>query len=490
MNNYTDEQLAIINSKDKVIIGEAVSGSGKSSTAVGFAKKRRNKKILYCVYNASMKKESDRDFKHLSNVTVKTTHGLAYAKFGFKYKNKLLRGSYRVTDTIKDLRLGRKDFDFASQILDMYNYYLISDFDTIEEAVGVKYENDTTIKKNLIKYINKLWKKKVDVSSGVGISHNFYLKLYQLSKPNLGNEYDILILDELQDGNMIILDLLNNASCEQKLCLGDSRQQIYSWNGAKNALQRINGTRYSLSNSFRVGQRTAEICNYIYKEFLNEDLNMKGLNTNHNIYSHKSLDVYSKSNLTVICRRNSTVLEHALESVLRGRSICFIGGIKGYKLDLYKSAYYFMVMGTSKDPMLSKYSSWKEMVDCAEETEDTELKSIIGIVKRYNTKIPEGVEKIKECVTTDMKNADIILTTAHKSKGLTIMGEGTLIASDMISLCELKESIIGIAQSGDVKYAMQYLEDNREELNLLYVALTRSKTNLYLNDDIIKYLRG
>jgi hypothetical protein len=490
MNKYTDEQLAIINSNEPVIIGEAVSGSGKSSTAIGFAEVRKDKKILYCVFNSSMKKEAECDFKHLPNVTVKTTHGLAYAKFGNKYKNKLLRGNYRVADVISDLRLGKKDFEFASQILEIYEYYLTSDFHSLDEAVDSRYKNDTTMKKNLIKYANKLWKKKEDVNSGVGIEHNFYLKLYHLSKPNLGDVYDVLIADESQDLNRLSINLIENATCKQKLVTGDSRQQIYSWNGAKNALNRIEGVRYALSNSFRVGQRTAEICNYIYKEFLNEDLDMKGLNENHNIYSHKSLDIHSKSGITVICRRNSTVLANALESAERGRRIYFIGGIRGYKLDLYRSAYYFMVTGKTKEPMLSKFSSWREMVECADETDDVELNTLINIVKTYNKKIPDGVEKIKEYTVNKMSEADIILTTAHKSKGLTIMGEGVVLEKDLINLCELKEAITSMAYSGDLENAMKYLESHREELNLLYVALTRSKTNLYLNDDIIQYLRG
>jgi hypothetical protein len=832
MNKYTDEQLAIINSNEPVIIGEATAGSGKSMTAVGFAEKRKDKKILYCVFNSSMKKEAERDFKHLPNVTVKTTHGLAYAKFGNKYKNKLLKGNYRVADVIKDLRLGKKDFEFASQILDMYNFYIISDFITIEECIEVRYPHDIPFRRNLIKYVNKLWKKKEDINSGVGIEHNFYLKLYQLSKPDLGEEYEIVTLDECitgkhcvktnkgdyrikrlyemyikeeelpliksfnlekedyeykkmtyamesknrdvfllkteglnkiictanhpvlttrgyvklqdlivgediilldspekqktkmilnddqyqmmigsylgdghlnkrskyntyrikftqgekqkeylemkskvfgidkigniksgytgkmsiwqsgnsntfildkniddcirdmderalaiwymddgsintrkthavihsnnftkeeneilqqilfdnfglecsirksreyyeltfnkentkkllkltakymhkdleyknpyytnpyewncefkkyggnvitcieyvgkedvydievegnhnfmssisynstgiithncQDSGRIPIELFNNATCEQKLCLGDSRQQIYSWNGAKNALNRIEGVRYALSNSFRVGQRTAEICNYIYKEFLNEDLDMKGLNKNHNIYSHKSLDIHSKSGITVICRRNSTVLANALESAERGRRIYFIGGIRGYKLDLYRSAYYFMVTGKTKEPMLSKFSSWKEMVECADETDDVELNTLISIVKTYNKRIPDGVERIKEYTVNKMSEADIILTTAHKSKGLTIMGEGVVLEKDLINLCELKEAITSMAYSGDLENAMKHLESHREELNLLYVALTRSKTNLYLNDDIIQYLR-
>ena len=76
----TTEQLAIINSTGNIIVN-AVAGSGKTTTIIEYAKARpRSCKILYLVFNRSVKEEAIRKFisQGLSNVTVETAHSLAY----------------------------------------------------------------------------------------------------------------------------------------------------------------------------------------------------------------------------------------------------------------------------------------------------------------------------------------------------------------------------------------------------------------------------
>lgn len=64
-------------------------------------------------------------------------------------------------------------------------------------------------------------------------------------------------------------------------------------------------------------------------------------------------------------------------------------------------------------------------------------------------------------------NAELILSTGHKSKGLE--WDNVEIIDDFISLKEILENAEG------------NIEIPKEELNLFYVALTRSKKELILN---------
>lgn len=64
-------------------------------------------------------------------------------------------------------------------------------------------------------------------------------------------------------------------------------------------------------------------------------------------------------------------------------------------------------------------------------------------------------------------NAELILSTGHKSKGLE--WDNVEIIDDFISLKETLENTEG------------NIEIPKEELNLFYVALTRSKKELILN---------
>ena len=75
----TEEQLNIVNSTEKVVMGIARSGAGKSFTAVHYAKKKslEGHKILYIVFNKSLQKSAEDDFKGVNNVTVSTIHSFA-----------------------------------------------------------------------------------------------------------------------------------------------------------------------------------------------------------------------------------------------------------------------------------------------------------------------------------------------------------------------------------------------------------------------------
>ncbi|TSA26780.1 MAG: hypothetical protein D4R67_07175 [Bacteroidetes bacterium] len=60
--NFTPEQKAIIQSSGNIKIN-AVAGSGKTSTLLGYAKERRNAgKVLYIAFNKSVKIEAERKF--------------------------------------------------------------------------------------------------------------------------------------------------------------------------------------------------------------------------------------------------------------------------------------------------------------------------------------------------------------------------------------------------------------------------------------------
>ena len=87
MLNYTEEQLKIINSNDNFLNVIAFAGTGKTTTLKAYAERRLNKKILYVAFNDSVIKEARNKFP--KNVTVLTSHSLAYRKYGFNFKHKL-----------------------------------------------------------------------------------------------------------------------------------------------------------------------------------------------------------------------------------------------------------------------------------------------------------------------------------------------------------------------------------------------------------------
>ncbi|MFX8098481.1 UvrD-helicase domain-containing protein, partial [Acinetobacter baumannii] len=83
------------------------------------------------------------------------------------------------------------------------------------------------------------------------ISHDVYVKLWQLSRPTIPADY--ILFDESQDANGLMLSVLRRQSA-QVIYVGDPYQQIYEWRGAVNAMDHIKAQKRALTLSFRFGE--------------------------------------------------------------------------------------------------------------------------------------------------------------------------------------------------------------------------------------------
>jgi superfamily I DNA/RNA helicase len=107
-----------------------------------------------------------------------------------------------------------------------------------------------------------LWEGRIDLNSIVLSTHDTYLKLWQLSKPQL--PYKVIYLDECQDSTMCVFDIIKIQKTAKIILVGDARQMIYSWRGSVNVMDKIEGSvQCKLTKSFRFGQKIADIANNI-----------------------------------------------------------------------------------------------------------------------------------------------------------------------------------------------------------------------------------
>ena len=60
---WTEEQKAVIKCIDPLIVVNACAGSGKTATLLGIMRANPKKKILYIVFNSSMKEEAEEKVK-------------------------------------------------------------------------------------------------------------------------------------------------------------------------------------------------------------------------------------------------------------------------------------------------------------------------------------------------------------------------------------------------------------------------------------------
>ena len=216
----TDEQLAIINSNGNIKIN-AVAGSGKTTTIIEYAKARpQASNILYIAFNKSVKLEASKKFasKGLHNVKVETAHSIAYKHIVYKYNYKIKSQSYKTNEIVEILHLesGEEkhiEYIFANHINKFIAYFCNSNVRKINELNYLDIVTEQLAKvfvKTFYSYIEmqtRIFLGKMDKGE-IEITHDFYLKKFQLSNPQLN--FDYILFDEGQDASPAMLDVFLN----------------------------------------------------------------------------------------------------------------------------------------------------------------------------------------------------------------------------------------------------------------------------------------
>ena len=264
----TEEQKKIIESTGNIKIN-AVAGSGKTTTVIEYAASRpETSRILYLAFNRSVRLEAIRKFaeRGITNVRVETAHSLAYKHVVRQKGYNVKRIDYKPYEVAKLLGLhgnGEKHAEYvvAKHILKFISFFCNSDSSRVQELNYLETIHDSkarTFVTTFYSYIerqsrvllNKMDKGEIDVT------HDFYLKKFQLSNPQL--RYDFILFDEGQDASPAMLDVFFKQKAV-KVIVGDTHQQIYGWRHAVNSLEKVDFKDYYLSTSFRFNQDIANL---------------------------------------------------------------------------------------------------------------------------------------------------------------------------------------------------------------------------------------
>jgi F-box protein 18 (helicase) len=172
---------------------------------------------------------------------------------------------------------------------------------------------------------------------------------------------------------------------------------------------------------------------------------------------------WDPKNHTIIARTNAGVFDQAAK-LCRKHKVGFMGGVQGYRLGTIKDVYHLYKgnHGQIYDPCIKSFARYSELKSYAETVEDVELLSVSKVVETYNFSIPKLVDMMNERAV-EPDDAKIILTTAHKAKGLE--WDNVLLVDDFAALVEDDEPI----NPSDLE---------ADEFNLIYVAMTRAIYNL------------
>lgn len=476
--SYTEEQVRVIESNAQSVSVNAFAGTGKTTTLVGYAKARENERILYLAFNKPVADEAKGRFP--TNVDAKTSHSLAFGRFGHALSHKLGNPKpFHVTEALNMAEKGDRATVLAGLALETLSRFMTSaKFDIEAEMVPIQKAMAASIDPARVHSVAiDLWKMMVDPKSSMIVPHDGYLKLYQLSEPNL-ERYDAILLDEAQDTNPCLFHIFNRQQ-SNKVLVGDEHQNIYSFRGSMNAMKHLRSERHSLTTSFRFGEPVAEVANTILGVFKNETQRLKGASL-----GECSVGRPKTMQTTFLHRTNAGLFDRAVDMMNHGVRIYYVGGIKNYNFNDILDVWYLMDDEKRKinDPFIRSFASFGALEDYADIVDDREVIARIKVVKKYTFKIPRLIASLEENEQQDPNLANATLTTAHKAKGKE--WEQVILGDDF------SETML---ESGKPKIAAFLKNDEKaleaEEANLIYVAATRAKHNLVLNEDLQKLMK-
>lgn len=459
---FTKEQTRIIEAETETLVVRAFAGTGKTSTLIGFADARPNRKMLYVAYNRSIRDEASRKFPR--NVHCVTSHQLAFKSIGHRYADKLENPLTMVT-VKKSLNI--QNWVVARGALHGVRRFMSTPDDSINESHLSHLHLDRFAFPKAVDAARELWNRMSDPQDPLPTDHDMYLKLYQLSGVDISWKYDYILFDEAQDANPVTTDIVTRQDCKIVL-VGDTHQQIYRFRGAEDALSSPmlgQPTSHSLTHSFRFGPHLAFIANKILAH-KGEPQELVGRSKNHGL-AEPNLSL--KGPLAKVCRTSAGVIEQALIAAKDNRTIYWVGGMKGYDIgalcDLYRFRYgnYEKMYNTT---LIDNFGDFDGFEAAAEESEDPGMKRSINLLNQLGN-IPKLAYTCKQNTVRKMSDADVVVTTAHRSKGLEF--DNVVLSSDFPTL----ERFVGMEA-----------KPRCDELNLLYVAATRAERNLTFNDSL------
>lgn len=463
--NRTDEQDAVIRSSQKLLVVEAVPGSGKTHTLVKYAEERPEGGGLYLAYNRAMKIEAETKLRHVPNFRAMTAHAVAYASLGHQYRD-LITNTFRPWDLVRAYSTDNRTAGVAVRALANF-------FNSTDESVKEKHINEQdllTIRAGdvgrVIDLAVRAWNDMVE--KRLPISPDAYLKMWALTKPSI--EADYILFDEAQDANPLLLDIVLSQRNATRVFVGDRHQAIYGFRGAINAMQLLGGhvDPMHLTNSWRFPQRIADVANQLLAGLLGHHVQIRGCG--------KDAPADTGAPSAFLSRTNAALFAKAAE--LRGHGIHWVGGLEGYRVQRLVDVYSLYANDRSKinDPFVREFPSWHAINEYAKASGDVDVAIMVKLVEEYGHDTPDIVKAIQDNAVAEMgqESCTHIFSTAHKAKGLEF--QRVEIAEDFSTCADTVDDI-----------ANGYEVDD-QEVNLLFVALTRAQRELALNSDTSRWI--
>lgn len=426
----TPEQERIVNAPPRghVMVVQAYAGTGKTTTLFHYSKKWSDKKVLYLAYNKVLADESKERFKDLSHVTVTTIHALA------KHKYEETHGEVQVGNVgLKELTAQDMSLDVARQRLDQFNVFCASDCaDVIPDELKPFFSGK--------------------------IPHDAYLKQFQMEHPTL--DYDIIMLDEVQDCTDCILDLVLRQTHATRMFVGDVYQKIYGFRHVGNPFEYIlrqvpQARCYYLSVAFRFGFDLMRFTNLFLLKKYNES---RGFSQSLAPPTQLSASNELFPGLVVICRYNITALKLMLET---DQPVCIVGKTIDFAKEIQFAKDLWLLQNRTPDLISSskvaRFETLQQFQEFHNAHQNIKWKNRLQLVQTHGE---HTADLWRDAQRRTHSSDCVYIVTAHQSKGSEY--DHVLVYDDFTGSSE-------------------------DAHNTLYVAMTRGKKTVRLSPSLLRF---
>jgi superfamily I DNA/RNA helicase len=433
------ECIALFATGQDLVI-QAGAGTGKTATLLLLANwaGEHGKVGQYTAYNRAIVDDiKERAPGHLN---VSTMHGLAYRAYGYRFRCRLNARRQRAEESARILGLSswacRVDMAdnrtenktlpagfLAGLVIKAVEAFTHSADDEVAakhfryvdgldlpRPDGTRtYANNTALAAHLLPFAQRAWRDLNDPDGTLRYWPDCYLKAWQLGGPTIDADY--ILLDEAQDADPVQVEIIKaqRKFGTQIVCVGDSQQVLYDWRGAVNALAdfaAMGANVAYLSQSFRFGDAVADVANGLLSR-LEASLRLKGYGPVASVVG--PVDDPD----AILCRTNAGAVRNLLQAIERGRKAVLVGGGADV-IGFCKAAVDLQAGERTSWPELACFSTWKEVEYYAANDEQGEdLRLMVRLVNDF------GAQAILDALEAqpDDAHADVVISTAHKSKG-------------------------------------------------------------------------
>ncbi len=166
----TDEQRAVVKSNAAALRVNAFAGTGKTTTLMAYANARPRERILYIAFNKAVQLEAARTFP--PHVTCRTSHALAFPRFGRPYQAKLV-GNLKPQTVIGALSLANRypehqAYLLAHSALETLKHWLATPWPAIDERALDPDAPLGASKETVLDTAQRLWERMQDPADHIG----------------------------------------------------------------------------------------------------------------------------------------------------------------------------------------------------------------------------------------------------------------------------------------------------------------------------------